>query len=109
MVRTPEQTDRISESSSSTGLINIQTVNDVKESVIMDHAKHVTRMLPGGFWVLGIFICSSNDIFSDTSAQSRLKSIIYQLKKVLSSEPLLYANSPSPDKLLLHFNSESHK
>lgn len=109
MARTPEPADKVSESSSSTGLINIQTVNDIKESAILDHAKHVTRMLPGGFWVLGIFVCSSSDIFSDTSAQSTFRSIIYHLKKVLSSEPLLHANSPSPDKLLLHFNSETHK
>lgn len=106
LVRSPEQ---VLDSPPSTGLINIQTVNDIKESAIIDHAKHVTRMLPGGFWVLGIFVCTSTDIFSDTAAQSRLKSIIYQLKKNLLSEPLLYANSPSPDKLLLHFNSEDHK
>lgn len=103
MARTPEQSDSEIQSKPASAAV-FQSVKEIKESWIADHAKHVTKMLPGGMWVLGVFICSPSDIFLDTSMELKAKVILSALKKQLSAEPLLYGNSPSSEKLLLHYN-----
>lgn len=98
MVRTQEQSD-------ANVPMKLRSVKEIKESSIADHAKNVTKMLPGGMWILGAFICSPTNIFLDSSMDSKTKSILSHLKKQLSSEPLLNGFGPSNEMLLLHFNT----
>ncbi|KOC61794.1 Protein odr-4 like protein [Habropoda laboriosa] len=44
---------------------HIKSVKDIPESWVADHAKHVTRMLPGGMHVLGTFIVGPEDTIID--------------------------------------------
>ncbi|KAK6617530.1 hypothetical protein RUM44_005118 [Polyplax serrata] len=98
LVRTQEQSD-------ANVPMKLRSVKEIKESSIADHAKNVTKMLPGGMWILGAFICSPTNIFLDSSMDSKTKSILSHLKKQLSSEPLLNGFGPSNEMLLLHFNT----
>lgn len=36
--------------------LSVQTLLDVSEAWVADHAKHVTRMLPGGMFVHGNYL-----------------------------------------------------
>ncbi|XP_011303710.1 protein odr-4 homolog [Fopius arisanus] len=85
-----------------------KSVKDVPSSWVADHALHVTRMLPGGMWVLGIFVVGPSDCFSDSSDTQQLKSIISSLHKNFESSPYLYGNNPR-ESLILTFNSLTKK
>uniref|UniRef100_A0A1B6CVJ3 Protein odr-4 homolog n=1 Tax=Clastoptera arizonana TaxID=38151 RepID=A0A1B6CVJ3_9HEMI len=87
----------------------VKKISDIEEIWLADHALQVTRMLPGGMWVLGLFIIGPGDIFSDQSCHSKLNSILFSINKHLSSNPHLYGNGPSSEKLIFHLSSSSQK
>ncbi|GFG31428.1 hypothetical protein Cfor_09276 [Coptotermes formosanus] len=87
----------------------LKSVQDIQEAWVADHAKHVTRMLPGGMWVLGIFIVGPGDVFGDPKAVSRLRAVLQHIKKNLANNCFLHGNSPSSDKLALHLCSTTQR
>ncbi|XP_039294154.1 uncharacterized protein LOC111048357 [Nilaparvata lugens] len=87
----------------------LNNVTDIVEKELVEHAKQVTWMLPGGMWILGVFTIGPGDLFSDALAQSELKSVLTKLSKCLSVDNYKYGNSPSTEKLAFHLNSESKK
>ncbi|XP_067000266.2 protein odr-4 homolog [Anabrus simplex] len=87
----------------------IKSISDIQESCVADHAKHVTRMLPGGMFVLGIFVVGPGDVFATDGSVARLCTILARIKKTLSSSRFLYGNSPSSEKLVLHLSSKTHR
>ncbi|XP_018318920.1 protein odr-4 homolog isoform X2 [Agrilus planipennis] len=78
----------------------VKHINEVSESVVADHAKHATRMLPGGMFVLGIFVVSEEDIFSPVD--SKLVAILNQISKQLSMNSFVYGNPSNCEKLVLN-------
>jgi len=84
----------------------IKSIKDIDVNLVADHAKHVTRMLPGGMWVLGIFVVSPGDFFSDTSNVQKLRTVLLAIHKNLASNVHLYGNS-SYENLVLSFNSST--
>ncbi|KAH0949711.1 hypothetical protein HN011_000576 [Eciton burchellii] len=87
----------------------IKFVKDIPTNWIADHAKHVTRMLPGGMCVLGVFIIGPKDTLDNTDDVQKLKSVINAIYKTLScNNKYLYGNNQD-EKLILNFNSISHK
>ncbi|RZF41642.1 hypothetical protein LSTR_LSTR008077 [Laodelphax striatellus] len=84
-------------------------VTDIEEKELVEHAKQVTWMLPGGMWVLGIFTIGPGDLFNEALAPSKLKSVLTKLTKCLSVDNYKYGNSPSTEKLAFHLNSDSKK
>jgi len=66
-------------------------------------------MLPGGMWVLGLFIVGPGDVFGDQKAVSRLRAVLHHIKKNLSNNCFLHGNSPSSDKLVLHLCSTTQR
>ncbi|XP_069669033.1 protein odr-4 homolog [Periplaneta americana] len=87
----------------------IKSVQDIQETWVADHAKHVTRMLPGGMWVLGIFIVGPGDVFADPKSVSRLRAVLLHIKKNVSSNPFLQGNCPNSEKLALHLCSTTQR
>ncbi|KAJ9574644.1 hypothetical protein L9F63_008176 [Diploptera punctata] len=87
----------------------LKSIQDIKENWIADHAKHVTRMLPGGMCVLGIFVVGPGDVFGDNKAVSRLRAVLHHIKKKLSTNNFLYGNSQSSEKLALHLCSTTKR
>ncbi|XP_015605867.1 protein odr-4 homolog [Cephus cinctus] len=86
----------------------IKTINDIPDTWVADHAKHVTRMLPGGMWVLGIFVIGPGDSFNDNNSVLRLKSVVTTIRKNLGSNKYLYGNNDK-ENLILNFNSITQK
>ncbi|KAG7299491.1 hypothetical protein JYU34_016453 [Plutella xylostella] len=108
LARTPEEkvSDTISEGESL--LERVESMAAVSEAWVADHAKHVTRMLPGGMFVLGIFITSEEEIFDNTNASSKVKSVLNYMHKVLNVNPHMYGNCPGTnEKLVLHYSNKT--
>ncbi|XP_066260013.1 protein odr-4 homolog [Euwallacea similis] len=84
----------------------IRSIQEVNESWVADHAKQATRMLPGGMYVLGLFIVSDEDIFSPLNP--KIKSLLNALEKNLAAQPYLFGTGCS-EKIVLHFSSKTHK
>ncbi|KAL0271848.1 UNVERIFIED_CONTAM: hypothetical protein PYX00_008814 [Menopon gallinae] len=108
LARTPEERDKLIESPTSIQALTFKTVKDIHESVIADHAKHVTRMLPGGFCILGVFICSSTSIFGDALLEPTLKKMLICMKKIQLNEPFSLSKNES-EKLMFHYNPADKK
>nr|QSB36977.1 olfactory receptor 1 [Frankliniella intonsa] len=83
------------------------SLSEIKESWVAAQALDVTRMLPGGFWVLGLFLIGSADPFENQQSSSRLRTILRHVHSELKKTPSLYGDSPS-DKLLLHMNIQKN-
>jgi len=66
-------------------------------------------MLPGGMCVLGVFIIGPKDTLDNADDVQKLKSVINAIYKTLSgNNKYLYGNNQD-EKLILNFNSISHK
>ena len=87
----------------------LKVIKDIKEIKVTKHAIDVSGMLPGGTWVLGIFLTSDFDVFNDDTSVVKLKAILLHLKNGFSADELMYGNSPSSNKLLLHYNYLTNK
>ncbi|XP_017760442.1 PREDICTED: protein odr-4 homolog [Eufriesea mexicana] len=87
---------------------HIKSVKDIPVSWVADHAKHVTRMLPGGMRVLGTFIVGPEDIINDNSSVQKLKSVLTTMHKYLSHNKYLYGNN-NEEHLILSLNSITQK
>ncbi|XP_024886806.1 protein odr-4 homolog [Temnothorax curvispinosus] len=87
----------------------IRSVKDIPMSWVADHAKHVTRMLPGGMWVLGIFIVGPEDTLDNTSNVQKLKSVLGAIHKTLSWNNKYLCGNNQDEKLILSFNSVTQK
>lgn len=111
LARTPEE--KSTESSSESSYVSDKTdvaknLLSVSEAWVADHAKHVTRMLPGGMFVQGIFVTSDEDIFDDPNQFSKVKAILHHIFKVLSTNQFMYGNCPYlNERLVLHMSTNT--
>lgn len=65
-------------------------------------------MLPGGMWVIGIFIVAPIDCLTNNDSIKRLKLIITAIHKNLEADPYLYGNNRH-EKLILAYNSQTKR
>lgn len=85
---------------------NLTRIQDINENWVADHAKESTKMLPGGAYVLGLFVVSDEDIFSPFS--SKVKSLLNTVNKTLSSREYLSGNVDN-EKLVFHYLPKTQK
>ncbi|KAM3603891.1 uncharacterized protein V6R79_003631 [Siganus canaliculatus] len=94
--RTPER----EESTSAPG-------NSVDKEWVTEHARQVSRMLPGGLSVLGVFIISDADA-KDTL--TTLRQLVFAVDNLISSESLWSpADDDITDCVTLHVNPKTRK
>lgn len=86
----------------------IKSVKDIPENWVADHAKHVTRMLPGGMQVLGTFIVGPEDTMNNNTNIQKFRSILTAIHKSLSYNKYLCGNS-NEEHLILSLNSITQK
>ncbi|KZC05038.1 PREDICTED: protein odr-4 homolog [Dufourea novaeangliae] len=86
----------------------IKSVRDIPESWVADHAKHVTRMLPGGMRVLGAFIVGPDDAINDNINIQKFRSILMAIHRNLSQNKYLCGNN-NEEHLILNLNSVTQK
>lgn len=97
--KTPQFHGQAQEKAKST--TSITTINDINEAWIAEHAKHATRLLPGGIYILGIFVISNDDLLNPLSP--KLKTILNVIHKQLSNNKYLKGNPDFNEKLILNY------
>lgn len=88
-------------------IVNGLSLLEINESCVSSHACDVTRMLPGGMWVLGLFLIGQNDPFESQQNSSRLRTILRHVRTELQKNSL-FGDSPSSEKLVLHLNIQKN-
>ncbi|KAM4556826.1 protein odr-4 homolog isoform 1-T1 [Fundulus diaphanus] len=74
---------------------------------VSEHARQVSRMLPGGLSVLGVFIVSESDA-KDTL--TTLRQLVFSVENLISSEQLwMPAEDDVTDCVTLHINPKTRK
>ncbi|KAJ0059010.1 hypothetical protein NL108_003377, partial [Boleophthalmus pectinirostris] len=83
------------------------TGNSLDKDWVTEHARQVSRMLPGGLSVLGVFIITEVDA-KDT--QTTLRQLVFSVENLISSERLWSpADDDVTDCVTLHINSKTRK
>lgn len=59
----------------------INTLSQVDVAGFANHIADVLKMLPGGMFVLGVFIVGPKDVFHDNLDVQKLKSLIVNLQQ----------------------------
>ncbi|CAG9560483.1 unnamed protein product [Danaus chrysippus] len=111
LARTPEEKPVESSSEASFTSEKTELVHNllaVSEAWVADHARHVTRMLPGGIFVQGIFITSDEDIFEDPNHFSKVRAVLNYVHKALGMNQFMYGNYTNlNEKLILHMSTST--
>ncbi|XP_029474666.1 protein odr-4 homolog isoform X2 [Rhinatrema bivittatum] len=104
-VRTPFKEEQ---SESSRGRALHPRLSDVDEEWAAEHANQVSRMLPGGLLVLGVFIITSPELSKD--AQTVLRKLVFTVEKSAMKSRLwsLMENDVS-ERVTLHLCSVTKK
>lgn len=81
---------------------NVTTINEISETWVAEHANHATRLLPGGIYILGIFVVSKDDLLNPLSP--KIKTILNVVHKQLSNNKYLKGNPDNvSEKLILNY------
>lgn len=81
--------------------------NSVDKELVSEHARQVSRMLPGGLSVLGVFIITETDA-KDTL--TTLRQLVFAVENLISSEQLwIPADDDVTDSVSLHINAKTRK
>uniref|UniRef100_A0AAG5D5X2 Odorant response protein ODR-4 n=1 Tax=Anopheles atroparvus TaxID=41427 RepID=A0AAG5D5X2_ANOAO len=81
---------------------------EVNVGQVSQHALVETRMLPGGMYVLGIFVIHTKNVFEDQAMLQRIKLILLNMKATFDANPLLMGSCDElekGEKLVLHYSS----
>ncbi|XP_058120623.1 protein odr-4 homolog [Anopheles ziemanni] len=81
---------------------------DVELEQISQHALVETRMLPGGMYVLGIFVIHTKNVFEDQVLLNRIKLILLNMKATFDANPLLMGSCDElekGEKLVFYYSS----
>lgn len=83
------------------------STGDFDRDWVTEHARQVSRMLPGGLSVLGVFIITETDA-KDTL--TTLRQLVFSIENLISSEQLWSpADDDVTDCVTLHINSKTRK
>lgn len=84
MAKTPEETfDDLNSLSTDPPRIPVlvKSVENINAALIIEHALNALRMVPGSFFVLGIFVISAKSVFEYSDDLVKLKTILKQLSE----------------------------
>lgn len=59
--------------------VQVKNVKSINSEVLVDHALNALRMIPGSFFVLGVFIVSPQNVFDNSDDFKHLKTVLQQL------------------------------
>ncbi|KAL1441401.1 hypothetical protein MTO96_001044 [Rhipicephalus appendiculatus] len=80
---------------------------DIEEAWICQHAKQVTRMLPGGMDVLGLFAVGTPEELA--AAQPKLRQVLFAVFKVIAKDQRMSLNSEMSDRIQLQICTLTRK
>lgn len=82
-------------------------IKDFDEKGLGDHARYVTRMLPGGLSIVGVFIISNKEVFTSAGIPI-IRKIIQTVDRKLTDEFCPYKRD-SGSLVVLHFNGAKNE
>lgn len=84
------------------------TLDNVDIEWVTEHAKQVSRMLPGGLTVLGVFLIVSPELSKE--ATNLLRKVVFAVDKYLSKESLYeFTDEEASDRVVVHICSKTRK
>uniref|UniRef100_A0A1Q3F9Z2 Putative olfactory receptor 4-like protein n=1 Tax=Culex tarsalis TaxID=7177 RepID=A0A1Q3F9Z2_CULTA len=84
---------------------------DIESKQVSHHALVETRVLPGGFYVMGIFVINPKSVFEDPVLVGKVKTILVDIRHTFASNGLLHGNCDEldgGDKLVFFYSSSSN-
>lgn len=84
---------------------------DFDNQQVSQHALIETRALPGGFYVLGVFVINPKSVFEDQHLMNKVKTMLVDMRHTFNSNSLLHGNCDERDggeKLVLSYSSGSN-
>lgn len=84
---------------------------DIDSKQVSQHALIETRVIPGGFYVLGIFVINPKSIFEDPVLLGKVKTILVDIRHTFASNGLLHGNCDEldgGDSLVFFYSSSSN-
>ncbi|KAK2586955.1 hypothetical protein KPH14_009881 [Odynerus spinipes] len=84
-----------------------KSIQDIPESWLADHANDITRMLPGGMCIVGIFVAGPNDILDNNINVHKFKLILAAIRRNLSLNKYLCGNNQQ--YFILTYNSTTQR
>ncbi|KAM8838598.1 protein odr-4 homolog [Synchiropus picturatus] len=83
------------------------TLDSLDKEWITEHARQVSRMLPGGLHILGVFIITEGDA---KDIQTSLRQLLHAVENLVSSEHLWSpADDDVTERIMLHVNRKTRK
>ncbi|XP_065076825.1 protein odr-4 homolog [Ochlerotatus camptorhynchus] len=89
----------------------VQNILDVDNQQVSQHALIETRLLPGGFYVMGIFVINPKNVFEDQNLLRKVKTMLVDMRHTFNSNALLQGNCDELDageKLVFFYSSSSN-
>lgn len=77
------------------------SISDVAEDTVVQHARQVIRMLPGGLDILGIYIITPQSDLGNMLSQAKLVKLLASIHKA-TAKLLLDTSQSSTEKAVLH-------
>ncbi|XP_055897622.1 protein odr-4 homolog isoform X2 [Biomphalaria glabrata] len=87
-------------------LVRPNSLDKLDEKWVYTHAKQVSRMLPGGLNVIGLFALAPSLMLK--TSQSKLKQILYSLYKNLNKN-VIVSTETTTDRILLQLDTSTKK
>lgn len=89
----------------------VQNIQDIDSRSVAHHALIETRLLPGGFYVMGIFVINPKNVFEDPNLLLTVKTMLIGIQKTFESDVPLHGNCEELDggeKLVFFYSSSSN-
>lgn len=89
----------------------VHNILDIDNQQVSQHALIETRLLPGGFYVMGIFVINPKCVFEDQNMLRKLKTMLVDMRHTFNSNLLLQGNCDELDageKLVFFYSSSSN-
>ncbi|XP_058833836.1 protein odr-4 homolog [Topomyia yanbarensis] len=84
---------------------------DIDNHQVSQHALVETRILPGGFYVMGIFVIYPKSVFEDPDLLRKVKTMVVDIRHTFNSNVLIQGNCDELDggeKLVFFYSSSSN-
>lgn len=79
LAKTSEDLPNDDPSEDSPSSSEVKNVKSINAEVLVDHCINALRMIPGSFFVLGIFVVSPQNVFDNQDDFKQLKTILQQM------------------------------
>ncbi|XP_077986885.1 protein odr-4 homolog [Glandiceps talaboti] len=106
-IRTPVIDEEVDSNDAKKRSTNKTTLGDVDEQWVAEHASQISRMLPGGVTVIGIFAFASPDVM--TKSQAKLRQIIFAIQKTMKKQEVIPKEDTFSERILLQICAVTRK